>query len=54
MEEEVNEDIEELIEVAFSRIQKKDILAAYYGDVLDILRDGVCDKCKCQRLSLEF
>lgn len=45
----MNEDIEELIEVAFARVQKKDLLAAHYGHVLDILRDGVCDKCELAR-----
>lgn len=46
MDEIVSEGIDGLIEVAFSRVQKKTILAAHYGDVLDILRDGVCDKCE--------
>lgn len=52
MDEVVNEGIDELIEVAFSRVQKKTILAAHYGDVLDILRDGVCDKCKFLELPI--
>lgn len=46
MDEVASEGIEGLIEVAFSRVQKKAMLAAHYGDVLDILRDGVCDKCE--------